>query len=237
MSNIESNEVVWQEQNTDQLMFPKYYRIGQIGRANIDLLKTLLTNPQRAIYFPFWVYTTLFLFTLTTFSFIHTILVILTAEFSHYELTTFLTGVVRNFSSTVVALFIAIPGVILMWVITPTISFTSTLKRFLFYYQTVLLFSLLGEIFFCKLIIDSSMKLQPFVVIIAGSLAVYSLQKSLTKEPNIRITKFLIVGILCLSYLQAFMIVDSYIPYYLQDNINSPVTIFIEKIFEIIFSK
>ena len=234
---MESNKVIWQENSVDQLMFPKYYRIGQVGKANVDLLKTLLTNPQRAIYFPFWIYGTLFLFTLTIFSLVHSTLVILTANFSHYESSTFLTGVIRNFSSTMIALFIAIPGVILMWVITPNISFTSTLKRFLFYYQTVLLFSLLGEIFFCKFIIDSSMKLQPFIVVLAGGLAVYMLQKSLAKEPNIRITKFLIVGILCLSYLQAFMIVDSFIPYYLQDNINSPLTIFNKKIFEIIISR
>jgi hypothetical protein len=122
-----------------------------------------------------------------------------------------------------------------MWVVTPEISFSSTFKRFLFYYESVVLFSLLGELFFSKLIIDSSMKLQPFVVIFAGMLAIKTLHQSLENQPNIQIARVLIVGILIFSYLQAFLIVDELIPYHLQDNIESPFTILIKTIFSTIF--
>jgi len=162
-------------------------------------------------------------------------LVILTAEFVSYEFITFATGILRIFSATLIAILIATPGVVLLWVVTPQISFVSTYKRFLFYYETVILFSLLGEIFFCKFIIDSSMKIQPLVIILAGALAINSLQKGLETGPNIQLTRFLIIGILLFSYLQAFLIVDDLIPYYLQDNIDSPITIFIRRIFEILF--
>ncbi|MFX0207667.1 MAG: hypothetical protein ACFFDT_16890 [Candidatus Hodarchaeota archaeon] len=232
---IVKKEEAWDEENPPQKVYPDTYTIRDLWTANVDLLKNLLTNPKRAMEFPFWIYLTLFLSTLIIFSTFHSTLVILTSEFASYELITFVTGVIRIFSANVIAILIAIPGVVLLWVITPQISFVSTFKRFLFYYETVILFSLLGEIFFCKFIIDSSMKIQPLVIILAGALAINSLQKGLENEPNIQLTRFLIIGILLFSYLQAFLIVDDLIPYYLQDNINSPITIFIKRIFEILF--
>ncbi len=232
---IVKKEETWVEERSPQKVYPETYRIRDVWTANVDLLKNLLTNPKRAMEFPFWIYLTLFLSTLTIFSTFHSSLVILTSEFVSYELITFATGMIRIFSATIIAILIAIPGVVLLWVVTPQISFVSTFKRFLFYYETVILFSLLGEIFFCKFIIDSSMKIQPLVIILAGALAINSLQKGLENEPNIQLTRFLIIGILLFSYLQAFLIVDDLIPYYLQDNIDSPITIFIKRIFEILF--
>ncbi|MHA1971359.1 MAG: hypothetical protein ACTSW1_00115 [Candidatus Hodarchaeales archaeon] len=227
---------IWTEDNYNTKIYPEKYQFYQLISASIDLLKALLTEPARAMNFPMWVFMTLFITTLGVFSFFHSILVILTANFENIETITFLTGMVRIFCSTLVAVMIAVPGVVLMWVITPKLSFKSTFKRFLFYYQTVLLFSLLGELFLSKFIIDSSMKLQPFVVILAGSVAIHLLQKALGQEKNIYITRFLIVGILTLSYLQSFLIIDGLIPYPLQDNIDSPITKFLRKIFAILFN-
>jgi len=226
---------IWTEETFNPKRFPEKYRFYQSIAASIDLLKALLTEPGRAMAFPMWVYITLFLSTLGIFSLFHSGLVILTANFESIEVTTFLTGVLRIFSSTLVAVIIAVPGVVLMWVITPQITFKSTFKRFLFYYQTVLFFSLLGEVFLSKFIIDSSMKLQPIVVILAGSVAIHLLQKALGDEENIHITRMLIVGILTLSYLQSFLIIDGLIPYPFQDNIDSPITQFIREIFSLLF--
>jgi hypothetical protein len=235
MQKVVNNDQIWTEESFNTDLFPQKYRIHHMWSANTDLLKNLLTNPKRAMEFPFWVFLTLFISTLTIFSIVHSLLVMLTANFVSYEVKTFLTGMIRIFGSTIVAIFIATPGVVMMWVITPQISFTSAFKRFLFYYETVILFSLLGELFFSKFIIDSSMKLQPFVIIFAGSIAVNTLHRALENEPNIQITRLFIVGILCFSYIQAFLIIDELIPYYLQDNIDSPITIYIKQFFQTIF--
>ena len=235
MQIVKNEEEAWTEERIPKKIFPEKYTIRDVWGANMDLLKNLLTNPKRAMEFPFWVYMTLFLSTLAIFSTFHSMLVILTAQFVSYEFATFITGISRIFSATIIAILIATPGVVLLWVVTPQISFVSTFKRFLFYYETVILFSLLGEIFFCKFIIDSSMKIQPFIIILAGFIAVNSLQKGLENEPNIQLTRILIIGILLFSYIQAFLIVDELIPYYLQDNIDSPITKLIRTIFEILF--
>jgi hypothetical protein len=235
---LQENEIIqeqWKESTFHFQNFPRKYRIYQFKSANIDLLKSLFTAPNRAMEFSIFIYLSLFILTLFCFSIVHSTLVILTSKFELYELTTFITGCTRIFLSTSTAILIAIPGVILMWVITPEISFSSTFKRFLFYYESVILFSLLGELFFSKLIIDSAMKLQPFVVILAGVLAIKTLHQSLENQPNIQIARVLIVGILIFSYLQAFLIVDELIPYHIQDNIESPFTILIKTIFNIIF--
>jgi hypothetical protein len=235
---LQENEIIqeqWKESTFHFQNFPRKYRIYQFKSANIDLLKSLFTAPNRAMEFSIFIYLSLFILTLFCFSIVHSTLVILTSKFEFYELTTFITGCTRIFLSTSTAILIAIPGVILMWVITPEISFSSTFKRFLFYYESVILFSLLGELFFSKLIIDSAMKLQPFVVILAGVLAIKTLHQSLENQPNIQIARVLIVGILIFSYLQAFLIVDELIPYHIQDNIESPFTILIKTIFNIIF--
>jgi hypothetical protein len=234
---LQENEIFedqWKESHFTY-KFPKKYKLNQFRSANIDLLKNLFTAPNRAMNFSITIYFSLFITTLLFFSVIHSSLVILTSNFKYYEFSTFITGCTRIFLSTFVALLIAIPGIILLWVITPEISFISTLKRFLFYYESVILFSLLGELFFCKLIIDSSMKLQPFVVLLAGILAIKTLHQSLRNQPNIQIARVLIVGILIISYLQAFLIIDDLIPYHLQDNIESPFIIFIKTIFYNIF--
>lgn len=213
---------------------PRSYALTDLWSANVDLLKTLLTNPNRAMKFPIWTYATLFITTLAIFSLIHSSMVILTEEFSSYELITFLTGVFRIFGSTIVAVLIAVPGVVFLWVLTPNQSFLDTFKRFILYYETVVLFSLLGELFFCKFIIESSMKLQPFVILITSVMAIQVLKNSLEDEPTIQITNLFIVGILSLSYLQAFLIIDGLLPYHLQDNINSPIVVLLKAFFSIL---
>ena len=75
------------------------------------------------------------------------------------------------------------------------------------------------------------MKIQPLIVFMAGTLAIKTLHDSLAEQPNIQITRMFIVGILIFSYLQSFLIVDGLIEYHLQDNIDSPVTIFIKNLF------
>lgn len=225
----------WKEEEEFFKEFPKKYKVTQFRSANIDLLKSLFTDPARAMDFPLTIYFSLFITTLFFFSLIHSILVVLTEHFSLYEFSTLVTGCTRIFLSTTIAIMIATPGVILMWVLTPEISFVSSFKRFLFYYESVILFSLLSELFFSKFIIDSSMKIQPLIIVFAGSIAVKTLHQSLRNQPNIQITGILIVGILVFSYLQAFLIIDELIPYHLQDNIDSPITIFIKELFKIIF--
>jgi chromate transport protein ChrA len=61
------------------------------------------------------------------------------------------------------------------------------------------------------------LKLQPLVVILVGSVAIYLLQKALGYEENIHITRILIVGILTLSYLQSFLIIDSLITRFIRE--------------------
>ncbi|OLS21470.1 MAG: hypothetical protein HeimC3_35360 [Candidatus Heimdallarchaeota archaeon LC_3] len=236
MQESATTQKEWKEVNYNYEIHPKKYSLHQSGLAVIDLLKSLFTKPYRAMEFPLFVYFKLFMITLIGFSCIHSILVILTANFSNYEFLTFLTGCTRIFLSTSIALVIATPGIVLLWVITPEISFNSTFKRFLLYYESVILFSLLGELFFSKFIIDSSMKIQPLIVFMAGTLAIKTLHDSLAEQPNIQITRMFIVGILIFSYLQSFLIVDGLIEYHLQDNIDSPVTIFIKNLFGWIFN-
>ena len=233
--SLESKSPPWDEDILENKITPEAYLYKDAIPAMLDLLKSILTNPMRAMQFPLWIYFSLFLVTLTAFSSIHSILVIMTAHFVTREVSTFLTGMSRIFSATIIAILIALPGVVMLWVMTPRLTFESTFKRFLLYYQTVILFSLLGELFFAKFIIDSSMKLQPLVILLAGTLAIHTLQRALEYEPNIKITRTLIVAILTLSYLQAFLIVDSLIPYYLQDNIDSPFTQIIRQLFHMLF--
>ena len=203
--------------------------------ATFDLLKSFLTKPKRAMEFPFWVYVILFGSTLVLFSVIHSLLVIVSAETNQYQLSLYLTGTTRIFSATLLALIIAQPGIVMLWVVTPELTFKSTFKRFLFYYESVVLFSLLGELFFCKFIIDSQMKVQPLIVIGAGAFAVNMLNNALANEENIKIKRIFIVSILVFSYLQSFLIIDGLLPYSLKDNIDSPITVFIRSIFSSFF--
>lgn len=236
MQEIKNKSSIWKENEDPFKKLPNKYKLSQFKAANIDLLKNLFTNPIRAMEFPLIIYFTLFITTLCLFSVLHSLLVILTSNFEYYEAITFFTGCLRIFLSTIIAILIATPGIILLWVLTPDITFNSTFKRFIFYYESVVLFSFLSELFFSKLIIDSSMKIQPIVIFLAGMIAVKTLQESLKNQPNIQITGLLIIGILVFSYLQAFLIVDELVPYYLQDNIDSPITILIKAIFKGLFS-
>jgi hypothetical protein len=204
--------------------------------ATIDLLKSFLTKPKRAMDFPFWAYIILFISTLALFSIIHSLLVFISAETNQYQFKLYVTGTLRIFSATMLALGIALPGVVMLWVITPELTFKSTFKRFLFYYESVVLFSLLGELFFCKFIIDSNMKIQPLIVMGAGAFAVNMLNNALAEEKNIQIKRMFIISILVFSYLQSFLIIDGILPYAINDNIDSPITEFIRAIFSSIFS-
>ena len=225
----------WNEEEKFFKELPNKYKLYQFRTANLDLLKSFFTDPARAMEFPLIIYISLFVLTLGLFSTVHSTLVVLTQAASLSMFSPFITGCLRTLLSTAVAIMIATPGVVLMWVLTPKISFISTFKRFIFYYESVLLFSLLSELFFSKFIIDSSMKIQPLIILLAGSIAVKTLHQSLKGQPNIQITAFLIIGILVFSYIQSFLIVDGLLPYELQDNIDSPVTIFIKELFRMIF--
>ncbi len=79
------------------------------------------------------------------------------------------------------------------------------------------------------------MKLQPLIVIGAGAFAVNSLNNALKEEKNIQIKRVFIVGILVFSYLQSFLIINSLIPYALNDNIDSPITALIRQLFSYLF--
>lgn len=233
----ESNPKPWSEddRNTNFQIPSSYTFRRDLRSATIDLLKSFLTKPKRAMNFPFWVYIVLFISTLAFFSVIHSLLVIISAETNQYQFALYVRGTIRIFSATLLAIAIALPGIVMLWVITPELTFKSTFKRFLFYYESVVLFSLLGELFFCKFIIDSNMKIQPLIVLGAGFFAVNMLNNALADEQNIKIKRALIIGILVFSYLQAFLIIDGLIPYSLKDNIDSPITIFIRSFFKIFF--
>lgn len=236
ISKTEQN--IWKEdKNISYFQKPESYIFRRDFRsATIDLLKSFLTKPKRAMDFPFWVYIILFISTLGLFSVVHSLEVFFSAEANTYQIKVYLTGTLRIFSATLLALAIALPGIIMLWVITPELTFKSTFKRFLFYYESVILFSLLGELFFCKFIIDSHMKLQPVIVIGAGAFAVNMLNNALAEEKNIRIKRIVIVAILVFSYLQSFLIIDGLLPYALKDNIDSPITQFIRYIFSSLFN-
>ncbi len=233
-----TEQKIWKEekelsyyQKPESYIFRRDFRI-----ATVDLLKSFLTKPKRAMEFPFWAYILLFIGTLALFSVIHSLEVFFSAEVNTYQVKVYVTGTIRIFSATLLALAIALPGIIMLWVITPELTFKSTFKRFLFYYESVVLFSLLGELFFCKFIIDSHMKLQPLIVIGAGAFAVNMLNNALAEEKNIRIKRMVIVAILVFSYLQSFLIIDGLLPYALNDNIDSPITKFLRYIFTSLFN-
>ena len=233
-----TEETIWEEekevvyyQKPSSYIFKRDFRT-----ATIDLLKSFLTKPKRAMEFPFWAYVLLFVVTLALFSVIHSLEVFFSAKSNIYSLKVYFTGTIRIFSATMLALVIALPGIIMLWVITPELTFKSAFKRFIFYYESVILFSLLGELFFCKFIIDSHMKLQPLIVIGAGAFAVNTLNNALAEEKNIQIKRTVIVAILVFSYLQAFLIIDNLLPYALKDNIDSPITMFIRKLFSTLFN-
>lgn len=234
---LESKIKPWEEdKNKANIQIPYSYSFLKDFRiANLDLLKSFLTKPKRAMQFPFWVYISLFSSTLALFSIIHSFLVIFSADSNQFQVILYFTGTLRIFSATILALAISLPGIVMLWVVTPELTFKSTFKRFLFYYESVVLFSLLGELFFCKFIIDSNMKIQPLIVMGAGAFAVYMLNNALAEEKNIQIKRTLIVMILVFSYLQAFLIIDGLFPYAFQDNIDSPFTQFIRSVFSAFF--
>ncbi|MHA2295250.1 MAG: hypothetical protein ACXAEU_05470 [Candidatus Hodarchaeales archaeon] len=235
MQAITAEQEHYPEKLLNKPVYPSDYRYDQYLVANTDLLKSLLTKPRRAMGFPVWTFLTLFFMTLSFFSIVHALLLLLTGNFAGQEIVAIIMVFTRIFSSSVVALAIAMPGVVFLWVITPEITFTATFKRLMLYYEAVLFFSLLGELFFCKFIIESMMKVQPFIVLAAGSFAVTVLHRALTDEPRIQITRSFIIGILTISYTQAFLIIDDLLPYHAQDNINSPLTIFLRMLFTMLF--
>ncbi|MFW9992346.1 MAG: hypothetical protein ACFFD4_09890 [Candidatus Odinarchaeota archaeon] len=235
MQSHASEQEKWPEKTPGKVIFPSEYRRDQLLAANADLLKSLLTTPRRAMGFSLTIFLTLFFSTLVIFSMVHALLLLLTGNFTGQEAVAAFIVFMRIFGSSLVALAIAIPGVVFLWVITPEITFIATFKRLMLYYEAVLFFSLLGELFFCKFIIESMMKLQPFIVIMAGTFAVTVLHRALEDEPRIQITRSFIIGILTTSYVQAFLIIDDLLPYHAQDNINSPVTILLRELFRVIF--
>ena len=105
-----TENLIWEEEK-DNLYFQKpqsYVLRKDLRNATIDLLKSFLTKPKRAMDFPFWAYVLLFVGTLGIFSVIHSLEVFFSAESSIYSIKVYFTGTIRIFSATMLALIIAL---------------------------------------------------------------------------------------------------------------------------------
>ncbi|KPV62380.1 MAG: hypothetical protein AOA65_1831 [Candidatus Bathyarchaeota archaeon BA1] len=105
----------------------------------------------------------------------------------------------------------------------PKTLFRDALKRFLFYYVSVLLITLLGETFMAKIIVGTDLKAQPILTFCAGILSLELLRRAIKRF----IEPILILTILFIAQVQSYWIVSDAFPYPEFDRIASP---FIEAI-------
>ncbi len=199
------------------------------------LMKNLMTHPSKAIQIELWVYFVLFFEILITYALIHAGITSLSWNFKGNELNTYIVAFLRVILSSSIALILGTAGASFYWFIRENLTFADSLKRLMFYYISVIIISLLGEVFLARIILESELKLQPFVIIAAGGLAVLLLQQAMQEDSQIGLSLPIIVFILCLSYIQGYMIANDLIPYSNQENIESPITIFLKNLFTKLF--
>jgi hypothetical protein len=199
------------------------------------LMKNMVTHPAKAIKVELWTFFLLFLVVLTAYATIHAIITSLSWNFKGDELETFRLAFLRIFLTSSVALALGIAGATFFWFVTEDLTFADSLKRLMFFYTSIIIITLLGEVFLCKIILESDLKLQPFVVMGAGALAIVLLHRAMAEDAQASFSLPIIVFILLLSYVQGYMIIDDLLPYTNQENIESPITALLHRIFERFF--
>ncbi|MFX1514059.1 MAG: hypothetical protein ACFFCQ_15880 [Promethearchaeota archaeon] len=210
------------------------------ARVNvISLLESLVPHPKDAFQHSIRTFIQTFLVVTICYAFVHSSIMGFGANavegLKGYEVETFSISFIRILLSSIGALILSTAGVCFLWFITAELTFEGAFKRFMFYYITVVLLCLLGELFLCRIIIESNTKLQPFVALSAGTSAIILLNRALEEDEQIRISLPMITFILALSYLQSYMLVDDVFGYYNQAEIESPLFQYIRKFFKMIF--
>ncbi|MFX0117188.1 MAG: hypothetical protein ACFFB3_21765, partial [Candidatus Hodarchaeota archaeon] len=184
------------------------------------LMKSMVTDPSRAIKVELWTFFLLFFLILTGYAVVHAGITALHSNFSGNELETFGVAFFRVFLTSSVALALGTAGATFFWFVTEELSFSDSLKRLMFFYISIIIITLLGEVFLCKIILESDLKLQPAVVIGASALAVVLLHRAMVGDKQLAVSLPLIVFILLLSYVQGYMIIDDILRYTNQENIE-----------------
>ncbi|MFQ5976665.1 MAG: hypothetical protein ACE5OZ_00885 [Candidatus Heimdallarchaeota archaeon] len=217
----------WRDENEGRIAFG--------FRRSRYLMKNMVTHPSRAIKVELWTYFVLFLMVLLGYATVHAGITAIHSNFSGNEVETFSVAFLRVFLTSSIALGLGAAGATFFWFVTEDLSFSDSLKRLMFFYTSIIIITLLGEVFLCKIILESDLKLQPAVVLGASALAIVLLHRAMISDKQLAISLPLIVFILALSYVQGYMIIDDILPYTNQENIESPITAMVHRFFEQIF--
>lgn len=178
-----------------------------------DLLKALFTNPRRALSFDTSTFLLCYSIALAIYSVVHAMIVHAVIGWKGFTL-----GIVRVTISCSLAVAISVPAIFGYYVILPRVKFLDALKRFLFYFISVLLITLLGETFMAKIIVATDLKTQPVLTFCAGILSLELLRRAVRKvsEP------ILLLTILLVAQIQGYWIVSDAFPYPEFERIASP---------------
>lgn len=178
-----------------------------------DLLRSLFIEPERALSFNPTLFLILYYVVLAAYSVTHATIVHAVIGWTGFTL-----GMVRVLLSCSISLLISVPAIFGYYVIIPKTGFWDALRRFLFYFTSVLLITLLGETFMAKIIAGTDLKAQPIVTFAAGVLSLVLLRRGTRRlfEP------FLILCILLIAQIQAYWIVADLFPYPEAERIASP---------------
>ena len=183
-----------------------------------DLLKSLFTKPEKALGFDTATFLLCYSVVLVAYSSVHAAIVHAVIGWTGFTL-----GITRVILSCSLAVAISIPAIFGYYVLIPKTRFKDALKRFLFYYISVLLITLLGETFMAKIIVGTDLKAQPILTFCAGILSLELLRRAIKRfiEPILTLT------ILFVAQVQSYWIVSDAFPYPEFERIASP---FIEAI-------
>lgn len=186
-------------------------------RTNVEkvraLLKSLFVESEKALEFDVKTFLLTYYLVLFAYSSVHSLIVHSVIGWEGLG-----RALLRVILSCSLSLAVAFPAIFGYYVVTPKAGFGSAVKKFLFYFVSVLLMTLLGETFAAKFIALTDLKVQPLVTLIAGLLSLILLARAVknTREPLI------MLAILFIAQVQAYWIVDDLLPYPYAERIDSP---------------
>jgi hypothetical protein len=187
-------------------------------RTNLEkvrgLLKSLFIESEKALQFDVKTFILTYYLVLFSYSFVHALIV-----HSVIGWEGLVRALVRVILSCSLSLAVSLPAVFGYYVLTPKAGFDSSMKKFLFYFVSVLLITLLGETFTAKFIALTDLKAQPLVTLIAGLLSLALLARAVKNRREILI----MLLIAFISQVQAYWIVDDLLPYPYVERIDSPL--------------
>jgi len=196
---------------------------ADLGKVR-DLLKSLFIESEKALEFDIKTFVLTYYLVLFAYSFVHSLVV-----HSVIGWEGMIRALMRIVLSCSLSLAVALPAVFGYYVVTPRAGFDSAVKKFLFYFGSVMLMTLLGETFAAKFIALTNLKAQPLVTFIAGLLSLALLARAVknAREPLIMLL------ISFISQVQAYWIIDDLLPYPYAERIASPLIVWMKNLISI----